>query len=49
MHCEFEQLGGAYALRERSEAYAGGFTAENDALRLENTIAWEKNAEAAET
>jgi len=48
-HREFEQLGGAYALRERSEAYAGGFTAQNDALTLKNTIQWQKNAEIAQT
>jgi hypothetical protein len=30
LHREFEPLGEAYALRERSEAYARGFTGEND-------------------
>jgi hypothetical protein len=38
-----------YALRERREAYAGEFTGENDALRSENAIAWEENAETVET
>jgi hypothetical protein len=49
LHREFEQLGGAYALRERSDAYGGEFTRENDVLRLENTIFWDENAETAET
>jgi putative transposase len=48
-HREFEQLGGGYALRERSEAYADEFAPENAPLTLENTIVWEKNAEAAKT
>jgi|RhiMetdeSRZDD1v2_1073273.scaffolds.fasta_scaffold52028_4 hypothetical protein len=41
-------LAGAYALRERSDAYGGEFTRENDALRLENTISWDENAETAD-
>ncbi len=49
MHREALQIGGAYAPRERSEAYAGEFTAENDALTLKNTIPWDKNVETAET
>jgi REP-associated tyrosine transposase len=48
LHREFEQLGGAYALRERSDDYGGEFTRENDVLRLENTIFWDENAETAE-
>ena len=47
-HRDFEQLGGAYALRERSDGYGGEFTRENDVLRLENTIFWDENAETAE-
>jgi hypothetical protein len=42
LHRELEQLGGAYALRERSDAYGGEFTRENDVLRLENTIFWDE-------
>ena len=49
VHRESEQLGGGYALRERSEAYAGEFPHENATLTLENTVIWEKNAETAET
>ena len=40
---------GAYALRERSEAYAHDFGGESEPLRLENTVPWYENAEAAET
>ena len=47
LHREFDQLGGAYALRERSDAYRGEFTRENAVLRVENTISWEKNAARA--
>ena len=37
------------ALREQSEAYAGNFASENDALTLDNTFLWEKNAESSGT
>jgi hypothetical protein len=37
-----------YALRESSEVYAGDFSGKNDALRLENAIAWDENAEVTE-
>jgi hypothetical protein len=47
LHWEFEPLGEAYALRERSEAYAGDLGSEIDVLRLENTISWDENAETA--
>jgi putative transposase len=47
LHREFEQLGGAYALRERSDGYGGEFTLENDVLRLENTIFCDENSETA--
>jgi hypothetical protein len=40
LHREFEQFGGAYALREPSEPYAADLDSESDALRLKNTIAW---------
>jgi putative transposase len=49
LHREFEQLGGAYALREPSESYAGDSGSENGMLRLKNTISWNQTAEAAET
>lgn len=49
MHREVEQVGGTHALREQSEAYGHHFASESDALRLENTIPWDENAETAET
>jgi hypothetical protein len=49
MHREFEPLGGGYALREPGEAYGGELDSESDVLRLENTISWDENAEAAAT
>jgi hypothetical protein len=49
LHREGEQLGGACALRERSDAYGGEFTRENDVLRQENTIFWDENAESTDT
>jgi putative transposase len=49
LHRELEQFGGAYALREPSEPYAGDSGSENGTLRLKNTISWNQTAEAAET
>ena len=49
MHREVAEVGGTYTLREQSEAYAGDFGSENDALMPNNTIAREKNAESTET
>jgi len=49
LHRELEQFGGAYALREPSEPYAADLDSESDVLRLKNTIAWNENAETAET
>ena len=49
MYREVAQGGGMYTLREPSEAYGGNFASENDALRPENTILWEENADSAET
>jgi hypothetical protein len=49
LHREVEQIGGAYALRESSEAYNDDFDRETEPLRLENTVLWYVNAEAAET
>jgi putative transposase len=49
MHREVEDGGATYALRERSEAYGGDLGSETDALRRENTISWDENAEAPKT
>jgi hypothetical protein len=49
MYREVVEVDATYALREPSETYGGGFAGENDGLRVENTISWEKNAERAET
>jgi putative transposase len=49
MHRAVEQKDGAYALRERGEAYNGDFGGESESLRLENTVLWNENAAAAET
>ncbi len=35
-------VGGTYTLCEKSEAYAGNFVSESDALKPDNTILWEK-------
>ena len=47
LHREFEQLAGAYALREPSESYAGKSTGEIDALRTQNTIVWDERTDHA--
>jgi REP-associated tyrosine transposase len=49
LHRAFEQLAGAYALRKPSESYADDFGSNSDALRMENTISWNENAETVET
>ena len=49
MHREVADIGGTYLLREPREAYARDFGSESDALRLDNTVPWEKNLENAET
>ena len=49
MHREVADFGGTYLLREPREAYAADFGSESDALRLDNTVPWEKNLENAET
>ena len=49
IHREVEQAGGTCALRESSEDYGGEFAQENEALRSENTIPWQKFAETTET
>jgi hypothetical protein len=38
-----------YTLREQSEAYGANFAGESEALRPDNTIFWNENAEVAET
>jgi REP-associated tyrosine transposase len=48
LHRDFEQVAGAYELRESRESYGLRFTGENDLLTLENTISWNENAEAAD-
>jgi hypothetical protein len=49
MHRAVEEKDGAYALRERSEAYNGNFAGESEPLGLETTVLWNENAAAAET
>jgi putative transposase len=49
VHREVERAGGTYALREQSEVYGGDLGSESAALRPENTIFWEENAEITET
>ena len=40
---------GTYTTRQQREAYTGNFASENDPLKPDNTIPWEKNAKTAET
>jgi putative transposase len=47
LHREVEQLDGTYALREPGEAYWTNFDTENESLRLENTLLWERINEVA--
>jgi putative transposase len=49
MHRGVEQKDGAYALRERNEAYNGDFSGESEPLRLENTVFWNENPAATQT
>jgi hypothetical protein len=46
-HRKVVQRDETYALREPSETYGGEVAGENDGLRVENTISWEKNAARA--
>ena len=48
-HRAVEQKDGAYALRERGEAYNGDFGRKSEPLRPENTVLWNENAETAQT
>jgi hypothetical protein len=45
MHRRVTEVTGTYTLREESEPYSANFTAESEALRPENTILWDENAE----
>jgi hypothetical protein len=49
LHRELEQIDRTYALRESSEAYRGKFDIKNEALRLENTLPWERISEVPAT
>jgi len=49
LHRELEQIDGTHALRESGEAYRGQFDIKNEALRLENTLPWERIPEVAAT
>jgi REP element-mobilizing transposase RayT len=44
MYCSFERGEQTSVLREPSAPYDGYFAGENDALRSENTVLWDKNA-----
>jgi hypothetical protein len=48
-HRAVEQIDGAYTFREPGESYEGDLGRESEPLRLENTVSWDENAEAAET
>jgi len=43
LHCEAEQIGQGYALRERSEPYPARLAGKNEALSSENTLFWNEN------
>jgi REP element-mobilizing transposase RayT len=49
LHRAIEHVDGAYALRERSEAYTCDLGGENEPLRPENTVSWDENSETAAT
>ncbi len=40
LHREVDHIDGAYALRERGEAYDRDFDSKSEPLRLENTVPW---------
>jgi putative transposase len=48
-HRDVIEADGSYALREPREAYAARIGQPTDALRFENTISWNENAETMET
>jgi hypothetical protein len=45
VHRRLTEVTGTYTLREESEPYSANFTHESGALRPENTILWDENAE----
>ena len=45
MHRRVIEDTGTYTLRKESEPYTASFTAESEALRQENTLLWDENAE----
>jgi len=49
LHRDIEQLDGIYALREPVEAYRTNFDIQNESLRPENTLPWERIAEVPAT
>jgi hypothetical protein len=49
MHRRIAETAGMRILREPRESYGTDFGSENDALRLDNAIFWNENAESAET
>jgi hypothetical protein len=49
LHRELEQIDGTYALRKSGEAYRGQFDSQNEALRPENTLSWERITKLAGT
>ena len=49
LHRDLEQVDGTYALRESGEAYSGQFDTENEALRPQNILPWERIAAVAAT
>lgn len=48
-HRGVEQKDGAYALRERNEAYHGDFGGKSAPLRLESTVVWNEKVAASDT
>jgi len=42
LHRDVEQLDGIYALRQPGEAYRTNFDTQNESLRPENTLPWER-------
>jgi len=49
MHREVLKTDGTNALHEPAEDYAANFTGKNEALRLENTLPWNKSLENPST
>ncbi len=49
LHRDRERVDGTYVLRESCEAYSGQFDTENESLRPENTLPWERITAVAAT